>query len=72
MGGIAAVACGGWKEKLHEKEAALSVCVVLCPAGQEPAADVHPSFTEVLFIKKVQKSLNGCDASGTIPKAGVD
>lgn len=67
MGGIAAVACGGWKEKLHEKEAAWGVCVV-----QEPAVDVHPSFTEVLFIKKVQKSLNVCDASGTLPKAGVD
>lgn len=51
------------------KEAAWGVCVVLCPAGQEPTADVHPSFTEVIFIKKVQKSLNGCDASGILSEA---
>jgi len=44
---------------------------VLCPAGQELGADVHPSFTEVMFIKKVQKSLNVCDASGILSKAGV-
>lgn len=38
------------------RETAWGVCVVLCPVGQEPAADVSPSFTEVI-IKKVQKSL---------------
>lgn len=41
------------------------------PARQEPAADVHPSFTEVMFIKKVQKPLNGCDAPGILSKAGA-
>lgn len=73
MGGIAAV-CRQWKlerKTAWEKEAAQGVCVTLCPAAQEPAADVHPSFAEVMFIKKLQKSLNGCDASGILSKAGV-
>lgn len=39
------------------RETAWGVCVVLYPVGQEPAADVSPSLTEVMIIKKVQKSL---------------
>ena len=45
---------------------------MLCPAGQELGADVHPSFTEVMFIKKVQKSLDGLASSQRLECTDLD